>query len=229
MGTALDDSTLRIGANLVSGEELRARVKESSRVVGLLQAMSRRVPLTMVEAAALSNLFGGGKLEGFVAAMNGLSNDGGGWKAEKHEQGIAVSRTVRSVVEHVLLEEKWLGSREGRELATLHAQLIKDYADPMVFTRKTAEYQVRTPSELFNAVMESGKKGMSIQRFKGLGEMNPEQLWETTLDPTRRTLLRVGVHDAAAADEAFSTLMGDIVEPRRDFIQQNALKASVDA
>jgi DNA gyrase subunit B len=104
-----------------------------------------------------------------------------------------------------------------------------EMSTPMVFTRKAAEFPVRTPSELYHAVMDSGKKGMSIQRFKGLGEMNPEQLWETTLDPTRRTLLRVGVHDAAGADEAFSTLMGDIVEPRRDFIQQNALKASVDA
>ena len=96
----------------------------------------------------------------------------------------------------------------------------------MTFTRKAATYPVRTPSELYNAVMESGRKGMSVQRFKGLGEMNPDQLWETTLDDTKRTLLQVTVYDAAAAGEAFSTLMGDVVEPRRDFIQQNALKVS---
>jgi DNA gyrase subunit B len=106
---------------------------------------------------------------------------------------------------------------------------MKDYATPSTYIRKAAEYKVCTPGELYRAVMESGKKGMSFQRFKGLGEMNPEQLWETTLDATKRTLLKVTVNDASDADEAFSTLMGDIVEPRRDFIQNNALKASVDA
>jgi DNA gyrase subunit B len=229
MGTALDDATLRIGSETVTGEALNQRVQNAAKIVTLMQPLTRRVSPVVVEAATLSNLFGGGKVEGFVKALNGLSRDGGGWNAEKTETGITVARTVRSVVEHVMLEEKWLNSREARELASQHAQLIKDYATPMVFTRKAAEFPVRTPSELYHAVMDSGKKGMSIQRFKGLGEMNPEQLWETTLDPTRRTLLRVGVHDAAGADEAFSTLMGDIVEPRRDFIQQNALKASVDA
>jgi DNA gyrase subunit B len=225
MTAALDDASLKPEQGAaISGAALEARVAEAARLVALMQPLSRRVPLVMVEAATFANLFAGGKIENFVLALNGLSRDGGGWKAEKTETGLNVSRTVRSVVEHVVLEEKWLQSREGKELAAAHSQLLKDYAAPSVFIRKGTEFPVRTPAELHKAVMDSGKKGMSVQRFKGLGEMNPEQLWETTLDATKRTLLRVNVHDAADADEAFSTLMGDIVEPRRDFIQNNALK-----
>jgi DNA gyrase subunit B len=226
MNTALDDAELLQEGTTISGEPLLVRVRESARLVGLMNAMARRVPMHMVESAALSNLFAGGKLEGFVATLNGLSTDGGGWDAEKIDGGIKVSRIVRSVEEQVVLEDKWLQSREGQELAAAHSVLMEQYNAPMTFRRKAANYDVRTPSELFNAVMESGRKGMSIQRFKGLGEMNPDQLWETTLDATKRTLLQVTVNDAAEAGEAFSTLMGDVVEPRRDFIQQNALKVS---
>ncbi|MGB1539979.1 MAG: DNA gyrase subunit B, partial [Rickettsiales bacterium] len=93
-------------------------------------------------------------------------------------------------------------------------------------SRKAHEQIVKTPGELFEAVMELGRKGITIQRFKGLGEMNPDQLWETTLDPNTRTLLQVKVAHAEEADLIFSTLMGDVVEPRRDFIQSNALKVA---
>ncbi len=222
----LDEAELHMANGVLKGEALKKKVEESAHIVELMQALSRRVPFAMVESAAMSNLFGGGPLGGFVAVLNYLMPGLSPWKAEKTEAGIAVSRTVRSVVEHVLLDEKWMTSREAKELAAYHPTLKTDYAAPAKFTRKGVEQQITTPGQLYNTVMDIARKGLSIQRFKGLGEMNPEQLWETTLDSTKRTLLRVNVHDAADADEAFSILMGDIVEPRRDFIQANALKVT---
>ena len=104
---------------------------------------------------------------------------------------------------------------------------------PLVYERRGTfvakdgkETTISSPTELFAAVLEAGRKGVTIQRYKGLGEMNPDQLWETTLDPEARTLLQVKINHADEADEIFSTLMGDVVEPRRDFIQDNALKVA---
>ena len=223
---ALDEAELTMAKGALKGESLQKKVKESAHIVDLMQSLSRRVPFAMVEAATMSNLFGGSPLGGFVAVLNYLMPGISPWKAEKTEGGIAVSRTVRSVVEHVLLDEKWMNSREAKELAAYHPTLKDDYAAPATFSRKGVDVAVATPGQLYTTVMDIARKGLSIQRFKGLGEMNPEQLWETTLDATKRTLLRVNVNDAADANEAFSILMGDIVEPRRDFIQANALKVT---
>jgi len=221
---ALDEAELQLPTGTLKGEALAKKVNDTAKIVEMMQLLARRVPMPMVEAAVLFNLFGGGAVEGFVKVLNFLSPGITPWKAEKTETGITVARTVCSVVEHVVLDAKWLASREGKELAAIHPTLKADYAAPVKFTRKGAEVTVHTPGQLFQAVMDIGRKGLSTQRFKGLGEMNPEQLWETTLDPTKRTLLQVTVADASDADEAFSTLMGDVVEPRRDFIQSNALK-----
>jgi DNA gyrase subunit B len=221
---ALDEAELVMASGKLSGESLAKKIADSARIVELMEPMARRVPMVMIEAAALSNLFAGGSVKEFEKILNQLSAAATPWKAEKTEAGITVARTVRSVVEHVLLDAKWLGSREGKELASIYPTLKADYASPAKFTRKGVEATVSTPGELYKTVMDIGRKGLTSQRFKGLGEMNPEQLWETTLDPKARTLLQVSVNDAADADEAFSTLMGDIVEPRRDFIQNNALK-----
>ena len=134
------------------------------------------------------------------------------------------SRTMRSVTETHLIDSVLITTPEARKLDSLASSLQEIYSHPATLRRKDSEREITSPTMLLDAVYAAGRKGLSIQRYKGLGEMNPEQLWETTLDPDARTLRRVEIKDALEADEIFSTLMGEVVEPRRDFIQNNALK-----
>lgn len=223
IGVGVDEASLKSPSKEWQGEQLRTLIERASKISAMLEVLSRRVPMVIAEAAAMSNVFGDGSIALFAEKLNAYS-DIKGWKATKTEQGIIVERTVRSVVEQYLLEDKWLHSKEARDLAASFEDWSAPYASPLTYTRKAHEATVETPHQLYTNVQEIGRKGLSIQRFKGLGEMNPEQLWETTLDPAVRTLLQVTVADSAQAEEAFSTLMGDVVEPRRDFIQANALK-----
>ena len=150
------------------------------------------------------------------------------------------------------LEASFLISAEARKLARLAVENVEVYVSPvrLVRTSSTAEEvpevdpaegegageiaavtvttgdQITRPSELLSAVLAGGRKGLAIARYKGLGEMNAEQLWETTLDPDNRVLLQVKVEDADVTDEIFTRLMGDVVEPRREFIQENALNVA---
>jgi DNA gyrase subunit B len=124
------------------------------------------------------------------------------------------------------LDRAFLGSLDARRLNERHPHLVEVYDKPAKLRRKDKVEVVFGPRSLLDAVYDTGRKGIELQRYKGLGEMNPEQLWETTLDPDVRTLLQVKVGDLAEADEIFSKLMGDVVEPRRDFIQENALNVS---
>jgi DNA gyrase subunit B len=128
----------------------------------------------------------------------------------------------------VVLDDLLLHAADARRLAERSAQLAEVFSGVATFTRRDRTTTVRGPLDLVNAVMDNGRRGLSIQRYKGLGEMNAEQLWETTLDVEARTLLQVKVNHADDADDMFTRLMGDLVEPRRDFIQENALDAEVD-
>jgi DNA gyrase subunit B len=139
------------------------------------------------------------------------------------------ARAIGAVTERIVLEEALIRSLDARRLAERVRAFDGLFAAPAVFRRKDRATTVRGPLDLLEAVLEAGKKGISIQRYKGLGEMNPEQLWETTLDVNARTLLQVKVDHADDADDLFAKLMGDVVEPRREFIQANALDAAVDA
>jgi DNA gyrase subunit B len=171
------------------------------------------------------------------------------------EGGYLLKRLWRGVTDAHVIEPSFLVSAEARKLDALAKEQSAAYAKPSTLrTLKkgaVAEEQkpepiegvdddeqpaeadtkgkpvpVTRPSELLDAVLAAGRKGLSIQRYKGLGEMNAEQLWETTLDPTNRSLLRVEVAQADVADEIFTRLMGDVVEPRREFIQDNALSVA---
>jgi DNA gyrase subunit B len=146
------------------------------------------------------------------------SNEGAG--------GYLFERTVRGVREVVILDSNLIGSADARAIDRYTPRLQEIYARPPSLRRSDKAETVAGPMALLDAVFATGRKGLTMQRYKGLGEMNAEQLWETTLDPNARSLLQVKVNDATDADSLFSRLMGDEVEPRREFIQENALSVA---
>jgi len=152
-----------------------------------------------------------------------------GWHGEPTpDGGLKFWREVRGVREAVAIDGALIGSADARRLDKMAGELQSHYLKSGTLTRKDESREVRSPSELLEAIFAWGRKGLALQRYKGLGEMNPEQLWETTLDENARSLLVVKVQHADEAGELFAKLMGDVVEPRREFIQDNALYAAVD-
>ncbi len=223
----------RMGADLVQ------LVRDAQSAKLLIDRLSARAPAFAVEQAALAGLFGeGGDVVRAAERLNLYAEEGDGhWMGEPAvgdgghgfgPGGYVFSRLRRGVSERVVLDDLLLHSADARKLAERAAGLVEAFPEPANFTRKDQTRTVRGPLDLVAAVMDAGRKGLSIQRYKGLGEMNAEQLWETTLDANARTLLQVKVTHADDADDMFSKLMGDLVEPRRDFIQENALDAEVD-
>jgi DNA gyrase subunit B len=150
-----------------------------------------------------------------------------GWQGRPtQDDGLRLWRTLRGVDEVRVLDGNALRSAEARRLAALTGSLQEVYGSTAHLMRKDREQAIFAPTDLLDAVIREGEKGLTLQRYKGLGEMNPEQLWETTLDPEARTLLQVRVDQVDEADEVFTKLMGDEVEPRREFIQTNALNVA---
>ena len=142
---------------------------------------------------------------------------------------LILRRTVRGVDEISVLDAQLRASADALRLRSLAEPMRETFSDPAILRHENSgEIEVVGPVSLLDAVLASGRKGLKVQRYKGLGEMNADQLWETTLDANARTLLQVKVDHADEADDMFTKLMGDIVEPRREFIQENALEAEVD-
>ena len=155
-----------------------------------------------------------------------------GWQGKFDDNGFHFERTVRGVKEAAIIDQALLGSADARKLdeyAPSLQQIFPRPTPPAMLRRKDETIAIHGPVGLFEALTTAGRKGISMQRYKGLGEMNPEQLWETTLDVDARSLLQVRIKEVDEANVLFDQLMGDLVEPRRQFIQDNALSASVDA
>jgi DNA gyrase subunit B len=152
-----------------------------------------------------------------------------GWSGEvTQDDDLAFSRSVRGVTERHLIDKALLQSADARKLRQLAERLAELFGGVPTMTRKGEVTPIHGPSSLFKTVSDFGRKGVSLQRYKGLGEMNAEQLWETTLDPNARTLLKVEMDRTTEEDEIFTSLMGDLVEPRRDFIQDALSVSNLD-
>ena len=222
---------LASGERLTGGDLLNL-VQTARSAKANIERLSARAPAFAVEQAALAGLLGGS--EDLAVASRRLdlyAEEGDGpWTGEKAPGGgYAFARIKRGVTEKVVLDEQLLNAADARRLGERAQDLAEFFSAPGTFTRRDRTSTVRGPIDLVAAVMDAGRRGLSIQRYKGLGEMNPDQLWETTLDADARTLLQVKVTHADDADDMFTRLMGDLVEPRREFIQANALDAEVDA
>jgi DNA gyrase subunit B len=218
----------------VSGEDLRRLVREAAGVKALIDRLHARAPDPVLEHAAIAGALnvGAGAAEAAATAqrLNAIAEEGeANWAAFfDRDRALVLERVVRGVTERVVLDGPLLGSADARRLAERHAMLTETYARPGELRGPKENQTIHGPLSLLSAVLSAGRKGLAIQRYKGLGEMNADQLWETTLDPEFRTLLQVRVDHADDADDLFTKLMGDVVEPRREFIQENALDAAVD-
>ena len=239
-GAAVDEGTVFVShdGTQIADADLGALVEEARLVRSLLGRLGRHVPMAVVEQAAIL-----GALTPRILSEPDQAREAAdyiakrldaleppierGWEgAALDDGGLAFSRTLRGVSERHAIDGALIHSTDARRLDEMAGRLQKLYARHGTLKAKDAEHPITGPVSLVETVMELGRKGVGIQRYKGLGEMNPEQLWETTLDKEARSLLQVRISHADDAEDVFSTLMGDVVEPRRDFIQSNALKVA---
>ncbi|VAV89210.1 DNA gyrase subunit B, partial [hydrothermal vent metagenome] len=217
----------------ITGQDLIRVVEEARQVKRNLEAFPTHYPRHILEQAAIAGAFTTGRID---ADLQGVADAVAkrldqialeyerGWQGRPtQDKGLRLTRILRGVEELRTLDGPVLRSGEAIKLGQKTATLQEVYTQPATLARKDRSQMIHGPLDLLNAVLNEGEKGLSLQRYKGLGEMNPDQLWETTLDPEARTLLQVRIDDMAEADDLFTKLMGDVVEPRREFIQQNAL------
>ena len=242
--TGLEDAVLRLtNGEERAGEDLRKLVDDSRQIRNILNGLHSRYNRKVIEQAAILGVLNAdicgdpqkasAAVPYIVARLDALAEETErGWHGEFSEgTGFSFSRTVRGVKEVAVIDQALLGSADARKLDEFAPALQAAFprpTPPAALRRKDEMISIYGPVGLFEAVTAAGRKGVTLQRYKGLGEMNPEQLWETTLDSNVRSLLQVRIKEVDEANVLFDELMGDAVEPRRLFIQNNALAASVD-
>ncbi|WP_170418154.1 DNA topoisomerase (ATP-hydrolyzing) subunit B [Ruegeria atlantica] len=230
----VEGAVLKLGSGEeIIGQDLTRVVDEARQLKRVLDAFPTHYPRHILEQAAVAGAFVPGAVD---ADLQGVADKVAarldlialeyerGWQGRiTQDHGIRLARILRGVEEVRTLDGPMLRSGEARKTGSFTQSLQEIYNTPATLIRRDRSQVIHGPLDLLRAILEEGEKGLSLQRYKGLGEMNPDQLWETTLDPDARTLLQVRVDDMVEADDLFTKLMGDVVEPRREFIQQNAL------
>ena len=233
----VEGAVLRRGDGVeMAGADLARVVEEARSLRRVLDAFPMHYPRHILEQAAIAGAFVPGAVD---ADLQGVADKVArrldlialewerGWRGRvTQDHGIRLARILRGVEEVRTLDGPMLRSGESRRAGSFTRSLQEVYDRPATLVRRDRTQLIHGPLDLLAAILAEGEKGLSIQRYKGLGEMNPEQLWETTLDPEARTLLQVKIDDVAEADDLFTKLMGDVVEPRRAFIQDNALNVA---
>jgi len=241
--TGLEETTLRLSSGEVrAGDDLRRLVEEARSIRNLLGGLHSRYNRKVIEQAAIAGVLhprvtgepaSAAQAAAYIARrLDALTDETErGWQGQFSESGFQFERTLRGVKEVAVIDQALLGSADARRLDEFAPSLQQIYprpTPPAMLRRKDEETPIHGPVGLFEAVTAAGRKGVALQRYKGLGEMNPNQLWETTLDTNARSLLQVSVKEIDEANTIFDELMGDKVEPRRVFIEEHALAASVD-
>ncbi|EEX62911.1 DNA topoisomerase (ATP-hydrolyzing) subunit B [Brucella abortus] len=237
--TGLEETTLElVTGEMRAGPDLRSVVEDARTLRQLLHGLHTRYDRSVVEQAAIAGLLNPDASRDNATAQHSADTVAKrldmiseeterGWSGHVMEDGgYRFERMVRGVKDIAILDMALLGSADARQVDRVAGRMAEIFMEPPVLRRKDKVESLSGPVALLDAVFATGRKGLTLQRYKGLGEMNAEQLWETTLDPNVRSLLQVKVNDATDADSLFSRLMGDEVEPRREFIQDNALNVA---
>ncbi|GAA6191154.1 DNA topoisomerase (ATP-hydrolyzing) subunit B [Phaeobacter gallaeciensis] len=230
----VDGAVLKLGSGEeLVGQDLTRVVDEARQLKRVLDAFPTHYPRHILEQAAVAGAFVPGAVDSDLQGvadkvahrLNQIAQEyEQGWQGRiTQDHGIRLARILRGVEEVRTLDGPMLRSGEARKTGSFTKNLQEIYSTTGQLVRRDRSQVIHGPLGLLKSILDEGEKGLSLQRYKGLGEMNPDQLWETTLDPDARTLLQVKVDDMVEADDLFTKLMGDVVEPRREFIQKNAL------